>query len=83
MRLPAPVMGAIQEGSYREIHSQLPFAMRIFMYCSRMSAYLLIMIAIPFAYSIPITILYGFFTYSKYDIFTIIGYKLFHRLVTQ
>ena len=88
MRLPAPVFGAVQTAKYREIHSQLPVLMRIYMYCAQTSAALLVVIglsvisppvAIGVWYTLPVV--QAFF--PALNIFVPFGFRLFSWLVRQ
>ena len=84
MRVPAPVSGAVYEARYRENHQGLPFFMTTYMALVREAAFMLLMVVtlpLPFAWVVLI-FLHGF-PWSRYDIFAVVGFKLFHRLLGQ
>jgi hypothetical protein len=88
----APMSNLNEKLEYREIHSSLPFTMRIFMTQSRRCAFILIMIL-----SVLSSIIIGknanllvvffaiihIFQDSRIDIYRIIGFHLFKFLVKQ
>jgi len=92
MRIPAPVFGAIQAMSYRELHTGLPLMMRIFMQTARGAV---MMLFLGFAYTIsivdelkPVGAMMVILTYilsivPRWDIFIPIGFRLFSRLLRQ
>jgi hypothetical protein len=88
MRLPAPVFGAVQSAKYREIHSQLPTLMRVFLWCSEASAALLVALGVAvFFPQIGMMIWWGypFFGafFPAYNVFVPLGFRLFSWLVAQ
>lgn len=88
MRLPAPVFGAVQSAKYREIHTQLPIPMRVFMWSAQMSALLLVAVIVA-AFSRQL----GYLTWwlgsmflpliPAYNVLVPLGFRLFSWLVRQ
>ena len=87
MRLPAPVFGAIQAAKYREIHSGLPFAMRVFMGMAALSSYFLVSILIaaisPVLGLIFSVVVNWLRSVPAWDVFVPLGYRLFAWLIRQ
>lgn len=88
MRLPAPVFGAVQTAKYREIHTQLPIPMRVFMLAAQMST-LLLVAAIVAAFYQPLGYLTWYLgsmllpLFPAYNILVPLGFRTFSWLVRQ
>lgn len=84
--IPAPAFDTINELKYREHYAGLPTLMRIFMYCSRQSAFFIIVLII-FALHLNefVVILLPFYSFeaTRIDFFRKLGFYMFKGLITQ